>query len=80
MKVGERLTVQVIGAADIVAGDHGHEDCGAVGAGGLEAAEGVAGERCAGAVAVAFGLNAGVDACGVAAPELDVGVCDGLAT
>jgi hypothetical protein len=72
--------VQVVGAADVVAGDHGHEGCGAVGAGGLEAAEGVAGERCAGAVAVAFGLDAGVDAGGVAAPELDVGVCDGLTT
>jgi hypothetical protein len=80
-KVGEvgRLTVKVVGAADVVAGDHGDESGGAVGGGGCKPAKGVAGERSAGAVAVAFGLDAGVDTGGVAAPELDVGVCDGLA-
>lgn len=72
--------MQVVGTADVVARDHGHEGCSAVGTGGLEAAKGVAGERGAGTVAVAFGLDAGVDASGVAAPELDIGVCDWLAT
>jgi hypothetical protein len=74
-----RLTMEVVGAADVVARNHGDEGSGTVGGGGCKPAKGVAGERGAGAVAVAFGLDASVDTGGVAAPELDVGICDGLA-
>jgi hypothetical protein len=70
------LTVEVVGTANIVARNHGDEGSGAVGGGGCKPAKGVAGER--GAVAIAFGLDASVDTGGVAAPELDVGICDGL--
>lgn len=65
----------MVGAADIVAGDDGDECRGAVGACGLQTAECVGLDGAAGAVAVALCLYACVDARGVAAPELDVGVC-----
>lgn len=74
-----RLTVEMVCAADVVAWDDGDESSSAVCACGLEAAEGVGLDGGCGAVAVALGLHACVDAGGVAAPEFDVGVGDGLA-
>jgi hypothetical protein len=58
---GGRRTVEMVGAADVVAGDYSDEGGGAVGAGLLETAEGVAGEGGLGAVAIALGLNPSVD-------------------
>jgi hypothetical protein len=69
----------MVGAADVVARDDGDEGGCAVQAGGLYAAESVRLDGGGRAVAVALGLHAGVDAGGVAAPELDVCVGYGLA-
>lgn len=72
-------TVKVVCAADVVARNDGDEGSCAVGTGGLETTERVGLDGSCRAVAVTLCLHACVDAGGVAAPELDVGVGYGLA-
>ena len=76
---GRRLTVEMVGAADVVPGDDGDEGSSAVGTGRLHTTKCVGVQSGGRAVAVAFSLHTGVDTCGVTSPHLDVGIGDGLA-
>jgi hypothetical protein len=73
------LTVEMVGAADVVAGNDGDESSSSVSAGGLETTERVALQGSVRSVSIALGLDTSVYTGGVAAPELDVGICHGLA-
>lgn len=70
----------VSSSAGVMAREDGLELHDTVGRGGLDATvECLFGVGLVGAVSVAVGDDAGVDACGVGVPDLDVGVGDGLA-
>jgi hypothetical protein len=73
------LTMEMVGTADVVAWNDGDESSSSIGAGGLETTERVTLQRSVGPVSVALGLDAGVYTGGVAAPELDISICHGLA-
>jgi hypothetical protein len=69
----------MVGAANIVSRDDGDERSSAVGSGGLHATECVCLDGGCGAVTVAPSLNTCINACSIAAPKLDISICDGLA-
>lgn len=71
--------MEMVGAPDVVAGDDGDEGGRAVRLSGLHTAEGVGLDGGGATIAVALGLDASVDTGRVAAPELDVSICHGLA-
>ena len=75
-----RLTVEVVGATDVVTRDDGYEFSSSVRTGGLYTTKGVCSDGGGRAVTVASGLHASVDTSGVAAPELDIGICYWLAS
>lgn len=70
----------MVGAANVVTGDHADE-CGcSVRAGGLQTSEGICGNGGSRAVTITASLYTSVDTSGVATPELDVGICYRLAS
>jgi hypothetical protein len=66
--------VEMVGTANVVAGDDTDECSCAVLACWLQTTERIGLDGGGGTVTVAFGLNASVDTSGVAAPKLDIGV------
>lgn len=74
-----RLTVEMVGAANIVARNDCDESCRAVGCSGLHTAESISLDSSSRAIAVAFGLNAGIYTSGIGAPKFDIGIGNRLA-